>query len=71
MFIRSDKKKLNVKFIYERGFLDLEEKVIGLNSWLGDSFGGKGYKLQINIYIKIVFKENYWIMLWSIINERR
>lgn len=32
MFIRSDKKKLNVKFIYERGFLDLEEKVIGLNS---------------------------------------
>ena len=43
--------------LYERGLLDLDKTVLEWNSWLAHSSHGKCYKLQMNIYNKIIFKE--------------
>ena len=43
--------------LYERGLLDLDKTVLEWNSWLGHSSHGKCYKLQMNIYNNILFKE--------------
>ena len=43
--------------LYERGLLDLDKTVLDWNSWLAHSSRAKCYKLQMNIYNKIIFKE--------------
>lgn len=43
--------------LYEKGLLDLDKTVLEWNSWLGHSSHAKCYKLQMNIYNKIIFKE--------------
>ena len=48
-------KRWNV--LYERGLLDLDKTVLEWNSWLAHSSHGKCYKLQMDIYNKIIFKE--------------
>lgn len=43
--------------LYEKGLLDLDKTILEWNSWLGHSSHGKCYKLQMDIYNKIIFKE--------------
>ena len=56
--IKKIKRKVRrCNLLYERGLLDLDKSVLEWNSWLGHSSHGKCYKLQMNMYNKILFKE--------------